>query len=193
MITDFRQLLAVDKNLYYNQKHLENILNGTQNQYLEKINDPMNVNSYPIDVLKRKEWVRQNQESKQEKGFRKNGMDMIGTGNLFDSSKVETIIARDKYFQNKFHQKGEFNEQSTGKDTQSQTQNHESGRRSEMSRQSHVRESMEEGWGPDVMQRQRRSMHAKEHNDQLFKKKSVQRKSLGYGNMGQGTSMSKFN
>lgn len=225
----------MDKNLYFNQKHLENILNGTQNQYLERINDPMNVNSYPIEVLKRKEWVRQNQHRMNPEHHKKNGVDMIGTGNLYDPSKVETIIARDKYFQNKYSANQNPGPQSKAsnpppnnqyKDMERQSRHSQSkasdkgsrhsqmsnpGRHSQMSNHSRhsqmsnpnrrsntsdaFRNSRDQGWGPDVVSRNRAfenprgSMHAKEHNDALFKKKSAARKSLGYTNISQGSRM----
>ena len=201
-------MLTVDKNLYYNQKHLQNILKGTQNQYLENINDPMNLNNFPLEVLKRKEWVRKNQKNGEKPKNSNNRVDMIGSGNIYDVSKVQTMIARENYFNQKYSKtpnnprQSEFANQQEENLSRQLTQSRKS-RKDEQSHhsypsrnsyQSGYRESVEGGWPEknmmDMTQERRhanrKSLNAKEHNDELFRKKSQQRKSVGYANIGPG-------
>jgi len=201
----------VDKNLYYNQKHLRNILQGTQNQYMENINDPRNMNNYPLEVLKRKEWARKNKEKADQMNNCQNRVDMIGSGNIYDASKIETMIARENYFNKKFNQTANPNLKNSGLRNQKEEQlsrqpshsrkshvESQSGQshQSRQSYQSGYRDSVEQGWPPKnnmnlppqetMNPPQRKSMNAKQHNDELFRKKSMQRKSLGYTNISGG-------
>lgn len=182
-------------------------MEGKQNEFLQTLNDPMNVNNYPLEVLKRKEWVRQNKE-KGAQGDLKNRVDMIGSGNLYDSSKIETMIARENYFNNKF-QKENFSQRKKSE----MGHKMEKERKSHMSRQSEVeqkerssqvnssirseasryRDSLEQGWPAEGSVNRRSEVYgrqmanAKEHNDELFRRKSGQRKSLNYMNISKGT------
>ena len=210
----YRQLLTVDNNLYYNQNHLKNILNGTQNHYMQNISDSHPMDSFSLDVLKRKEWVRQNKEKAMLNTNCKNRVDMIGSGNVYDSSKIETMIARENFLKSKFNQdyskKKSVTEMSENKSRNSEinnsqvsrhsnySRNSQAERKSQIDRKSQYRESMEQGWparNSDVSsQSQRRrsngvvrdSMNAKEHNDRLFMKKNAKRKSMGYTNISRG-------
>lgn len=182
--------------MFYNQKHLQKILEGKQNQYMQNLCEQKEASSYPLETLKRKEWVRQNMEKGGSTGKCSKGVNMIGSGNIFDSSKVETMIARENYFNRQ-----NLPRQST---KEPQTESHQSDSRyeqpenhSEHSRTSGYRESLGQGWPAEPRQaptelkrpsehKMRGSMNAKQHNDDLFKKKASQRRSVGYGNMRKG-------
>lgn len=195
--------MTVDKNLFYNQKHLQKILEGKQDHYMQNIKDPNNMDTFSLEVLKRKEWVRQNKERANNSNNCKNRVDMIGSGNMYDSSKIETMIARENFLKNKFSknysqpQKTPISEnQDLSKKSKSNySEQEKKSNYSRNSRNSGYRESME-GWparnSSDIHSRRRStgvvrdSLNAKQHNDQLFMKKSGPRKSLGYTNISRG-------
>jgi hypothetical protein len=174
---------------------------------MENINDPMNMNNFPLDVLKRKEWVRKNKEKAEVNNKSRNRVDMIGSGNIYDVSKIETMIARENYFNQKFNKTGNNQDLQKSKQEEKLSRQPTESRHSQMDNQSNqsypsrnsyqsgYRDSMEQGWpaqnNMEMTQErrnhpQRQSMNAKEHNDQLFKKKAPQRKSLGYSNISSG-------
>lgn len=95
-----RQLLAVDKNLYNTEKHLQNILDGKQNDNLEYL-DRRNVEDHlDFESLKRREFVKESKKNRNNNfSNTNNGVSLFGSGNVFNSKNIETIIAREKYLQ----------------------------------------------------------------------------------------------
>ena len=95
-----RQLLAVDKNLYNTEKHLQNILDGKQNDNLEYL-DRRNVEDHlDYESLKRREFVKESKKNRNNNfSNTNNGVSLFGSGNVFNSKNIETIIVREKYLQ----------------------------------------------------------------------------------------------
>lgn len=160
------------------------------------------MDTFSLEVLKRKEWVRQNKErANQQTQNCKNRVDMIGSGNMYDSSKIETMIARENFLKNKFSKnysqasENAVPEQAPELSRKSES-NYSQNEKSNYSRNSGYRDSLEQGWparNSGEMNSRRRSsgivrenLNAKQHNDRLFMKKAGQRKSLGYTNISRG-------
>lgn len=190
----------MDKNMFYNQEHLRKILEGTQDQYMQRLGDGADKDNYPLEVLKRKEWVRQNKQKNAQSRNCNNRVDMIGSGNLFDSSKLETMIARENYF-NRHNRPEPSKTELPSESRPSQSEPERPQNPSELSRPSGgYRDSLEQGWPAEPVpgqtqsraskasneHRMRGSLNAKHHNDKLFKKKASQRRSVGYAGMRAG-------
>lgn len=97
-----RQLLMVDKNLYKNEEHLKKILEGKCTFRMENLDDPLYNKNQTLNVLKRRVQMAGNQQNTHNARQAK-GVDMIGCGNTYDSKKVETLLAKQKYLTELIH------------------------------------------------------------------------------------------
>lgn len=97
-----RQLLMVDKNLYKNEEHLKKILEGKCTFRLENLDDPLYNKNQTLNVLKRRVQMKGNQNNSRNIRQAK-GVDMIGCGNTYDTKKVETLLAKQKYLTELIH------------------------------------------------------------------------------------------
>lgn len=89
-------MLAVDKNLFKNEEHLKKILEGKCTSRLENLNDPLYNKNQTLNVLKRREQMMENKKNSRLAHLSK-GVDMIGCGNTYDSQKVKSLLAKQKY------------------------------------------------------------------------------------------------
>jgi hypothetical protein len=147
-------LLTVDQNLYNTEQHLKNILNGKQNENLEYLNHKNFEDNVDFETLKRREFVKQAQKMKSNNpNCAQNGLSMIGSGKLFNPQKIQTIIARDKHFQENHNQN-----RYTHNPHQERISNHS---------QHHQRNSSQ--LNNSLQKRYSAMSNPKEHNDKLFR------------------------
>ena len=220
-------MLIVDKNLYHSEQHLRNILKGSQTENLENLTNPNRNDNYSFEVLKRRECVKNNHlKNKEANKCLNSRVDMIGSGKLFKSGKIESMIKRDKYFNekrkdcnrnestvagllndqaNKFDNIAEQKDLYSGKydNYMNNIQQRTNERSSQMSdhnrpgyrsptlsteysgRKSLINQSQYDNYSQKrqsdlTNEYQENGIHAKDHNDQLFRRKSGERKSMDY-------------
>lgn len=168
---------------------------GRRDQHLQSLADPGHAENYPLEVLKRREWVRQNRLRREADPQTNCRVDMIGSGNRFDTSKVETMIAREHYF-NARNQATRGEDAAEAKPRPSEDQ----GFPSRASQSQFIRGDSRrgEGWPPEEQEfgressqglggyEARGSVNAKKHNDALFQKKAAARKSVGLESLRRG-------
>ena len=91
----------MDKNLEKNENRLKKMLDGTQDEHMEDITSSNKPSNYCLETMKRKDWANQNKIMNKTNKDPRYRVDMIGSGNTFDSSKIEKMIAIDQYFNTK--------------------------------------------------------------------------------------------
>lgn len=152
----------MDKNLYNTEKHLKNMLEGKQNGYLEYLDQKNCEDNLDFETLKRREFVKEAAKNKSNVLLgTNNGVNMIGSGNMFNSKNIETMLAREKYLKENGVGLKE-SQQGCNKNQSFNQRESEFGQYNK--RNSSQIESNMEG-------RESYRSHPKDHNDKLFRAK----------------------